>query len=162
MELDFRRSLPELRRDPKTGPRPASLPPGYGREKLVALPRDSRWVYVYWEMAPAKLTRILAEAAAAQPELHLALAETRKPVKELRCSLEAGCAWIEALPGETFFVELGLAGFGRPFTVLLRSEAFRLPWGDELRERTRPSLELPEELRRFKPPSPGSGPPRED
>ncbi|MBI5202402.1 MAG: DUF4912 domain-containing protein [Elusimicrobia bacterium] len=152
MDAEFRRSLPPLHPEPHAVPQPAGLPPGYGHEKLVALPRDSRWVWLYWEMAPAKLARILGQGKILQPELHLALAETRKPVKEQGCYLEASTAWIEALPGETFYVELGLADFGRPFTVLLRSEPFRMPWGDELRERTRPSLELPDELKRVKPP----------
>lgn len=155
MSVDaFRRSLPPLARDPRPSGAPASLPPAYGREKLTAVVRDPNRVWLYWELSPAKLSQLAKQAAKAKPELHLVQAETRRPLKEAACDLSAGSAWLDALPGETYLAELGLADFGRPFTVLLRSEAFRLPWGEALRERRRPSLDLPEELRRFRPPKP--------
>lgn len=149
---DFRPSLAPLALEPSAPGPPQGLPPAYGREKLVAVPRDSRWVWVYWELAPSKLAEIAQTAGVARPELHLVRAETRRPVQESRCALEVGSVWIQTLPGETYYAELGLASFGRPFRTLLRSQEFRMPWGASLHERTRSTLQLPEGLQHFKPP----------
>lgn len=129
------------------------LPPGWGREKLIGVPRDPQRVWLYWELSPSKLAELSRTAGGAKPELHLVLADTRKPASETPCALEAGQAWLAVLPGTAYRAELGLAEFGRPFRVLLRSEPFRTPWGTELRDRDRPALELPPELRRFAPPA---------
>lgn len=128
------------------------LPPAWGREKLVGLARDAARVFLYWELSPSKVAELSRVAGGALPQIHLVYEETRKPALETPCSLEAGSAWVAALPGTAYYAELGLAEFGRPFRVLLRSQPFRTPWGTELRDRERPRLELPPELRRFAPP----------
>ncbi|MBI4425500.1 MAG: DUF4912 domain-containing protein [Elusimicrobia bacterium] len=149
---DFRLSLAPLAAEPPLAGPPPGMPPAYGREKLEAVVRDSRSLWLYWELSPSKIAEIAQVPGDWRAQIHLVLAETRQPAEEATCELERGRAWLQALPGGRYYAELGLAVFGRPFRTLLRSGEFRMPWGEALHARAHSTLELPEELRRFKPP----------
>lgn len=129
------------------------LPTAWGRDKLVALPRSPQELWLYWELSASKVDEALRAGGSPRAELHLRYADGGRHAAELPCDLAAGRALLRApTAGRSYYAELGLKRLGRPFALLLRSNEVLLPHGRPEPAGREDALELPEELRRFRPP----------
>lgn len=121
-----------------TGPRPLDedyvLPSRYGRDRLVLMARDPRWIYAYWEMAHEKYRDMfkdrLPEWSLSRPVLRLYdLSEGVQGVKAMDVALSDDADnWYVRVdrPHHRFVAEIGRAISGK-FVPFLRSNEVSLP-----------------------------------
>lgn len=105
------------------------LPESYGRDRLVLIPRDPEWVFIYWEMSD-NTYRAAMNDLSGRPILRLRLeskgAESVRDVEVM--DLMKGRYYARALGDEmTVWAELGLRGSEGGFQTLLRSQKARMP-----------------------------------
>jgi len=110
------------------------LPRKYGKDKLILLVRDPRWIFAYWEVTPGKENHVRAEGGKdldnAQCVLRIYDCEGKKIISsfDLQIHLSAR-SWYIHLPaaGRTWRAELGFIGRSGRFYTLLRSNAVTTP-----------------------------------
>lgn len=107
--------------EPETAPAPAvGLPQSYGRDRLAALPRDPRCIWLYWELA----------GASGEAELRLFYAETRHPAVKAACRVENASHYLEVpVSGRSYYAELWTLDAGGRWRSRLRSNVVCVPFG---------------------------------
>jgi len=147
------------------------LPPSYGEDALVALPRDPRTLFVYWDHAGETLRRAFEGLEGARPELWIFAREPDGSLSRLRVvefALESRSYYLHDLePGRAYEVEIHLVDrHGQERFVPPRSNPMSLPgagpsalvddrfmrilWGEPLQRllrEPRAGLPFPEDLR---------------
>lgn len=121
-------SPPDLQAKPVSA---LGLPPSYGSEKLVALPKDPHWIWLYWELDKNKPGEIGASGAQKpQPVIRLLFAQSDQAACEVATDLEARNYYLKApISGQSYYAELGLKRSGTSFTPWLRSNVVTVPYG---------------------------------
>lgn len=120
-------------------PEPGDLPAAYGVDRLVLLPRDPWWVFVFWEIAPATrdaaCTALGAEAAGARPMLRLydvTFVDPRGSNASLSFDVEVPTgveSWYVNVgrPAASYCAEVGLRTAAGRFLPLVRSNVVATP-----------------------------------
>ncbi|MFN8543225.1 MAG: DUF4912 domain-containing protein [Candidatus Binatia bacterium] len=123
---------------PRPVPRPVieretgTLPAAYGRDRLVALPRDPWTIFVYWELAPTTrvtaLRRLEAEAEGAREVLRVYDGGDATASTDVELTPGAESAYVTvSRPGATFGVELGVRTVSGRFVPLLPAASVTTP-----------------------------------
>jgi len=114
-------SLPASRSTPASGRGLGDLPPGYGEDALVGLPRDPRTLFFYWDHASQTLEDAFRGLEA--PRAQLWLFERRgegdwQPCRTVELALESRSHYVHELdPGHTYRADIrvvGRSGEARP------------------------------------------------
>jgi hypothetical protein len=125
------RSAPHPATADLAGERLGELPGGYGEDALVALPRDTRSLYLYWDHAPATLQR--AFGGLDRPRVQLRLFSRREAgwdrVRVVELALESRGHYFHDLePGRQYRAELhAVDGAGRERSLGPASTEVSLP-----------------------------------
>lgn len=110
---------------------PGELPHSYGRDRLVILARDPRWIYAYWELSRVKDERLLNAAKVLRvydvSRIVFTGANARR-FFDVEIPGETDNWYIDTGdPGRSWCVELGARGPDRRFIPLLRSNTITAP-----------------------------------
>jgi hypothetical protein len=114
----------------------------YGETKIALLPRDTRWIYAYWEIAEAKkeeVRRKRGEEIFSRGSLTLRFYDVtdivfndRNAHKQFDVKVYSEIGnWYFQVPesGRTYLSDIGLLTAGGEFITLARSNAVSLPQG---------------------------------
>lgn len=118
------------------------IPELYGEDVMTVLSRDPHWVFVYWDLSPAKLktaSEIFSAGRTGTPKFTLRLQTSsvkkkKKPslpvIKDLEVPAIAR-SWYLNIDDNTkeYILELGIKSKDGKFSVLLSSKSFVLPAG---------------------------------
>ena len=120
-------------------PEPGDLPPAYGVDRLVLVPRDPWWIFVFWEVAPstreAAITALGAEADEARPMLRVydvSFVDPRGSNTSLSFDVEVPSevqSWYVNVgrPAASYCAEVGLRTTSGHFLPLVRSNVIATP-----------------------------------
>ncbi|MDH5764063.1 MAG: DUF4912 domain-containing protein [Nitrospinota bacterium] len=126
------------RRKPSPSNPPAiQLPDHYGDHRLVALPRDPNWAYVYWDLNPKRVRELLKGAGQTPGKARWMLrvySAALHPVQEkghyfdVDINLQGGNYYLNlSRPGARFIVEIGLIDTSGLFWPTAQSNPVILP-----------------------------------
>lgn len=129
-----------LRKAPEPSPpEPRELPSGYGDDRIVLMVRDPYWVFVYWEITPARLREAQVSAGLGRQEASMALRLYRvtgqgddgariHSIVDIEITGGAHNWYINVPhPDCSYCVEIGLAGGEGCFVPLARSNVVTTP-----------------------------------
>ena len=113
------------------------LPDSYGKDRIVAMPRDPYWVHVYWEITEGAISGALKSLGRAQQNARRILrvyssdaegAGAERVLFDIFLTPEARNWYINVGgPGRTYRVDLGLLTAGGKFVCLMRSNVVSTP-----------------------------------
>ncbi|HND63582.1 MAG TPA: DUF4912 domain-containing protein [Elusimicrobiota bacterium] len=121
---------------PATPPQTGPLPRDYGTTRLVLLPRDPRWMYCYWEVAPYTWEEVRRQfgpdVSRGRPVLRLHAEHGGKHTAfDVDVNLEARNWYVYSPRGDgQWHAELGLILPDGRFVLLAISNKIRLPAGE--------------------------------
>jgi hypothetical protein len=108
------------------------LPPNYARTCVILMPRDTSWMFCYWEVQPQVLQDNFSHAVIRVYEFNPSLSNGagERYAFEISVPLESRSWYINTgEPGRAWCVELGLVTPDGRFILLARSNRIRLPRG---------------------------------
>lgn len=133
------RKRPARRADLRSAPRPAlgNIPWGYGQNRVTALARDPRWIFVYWEVTDEALARARADARAPHAGCTLRVYDTTHRLFDGANANRSFDVPVDRAannhylcvnaPGSVFHVDIGVKGPGGEFATIARSGAVETP-----------------------------------
>jgi len=107
-----------------------NLPGGYAEDRLVMVPRDPDWIFIYWELTDDTYQRAERQASGGSLVLRLYTEEGAHWTKVVDVPVEStGSRYYARAPSQDVFLvaELGLQGQGQRYAMMLRSERTRIP-----------------------------------
>lgn len=106
------------------------LPASYAEDRLVLVPRDPEWVFIYWELSDASYRRALALVPGGRVVLRLYVEQDSGTTGVSEQDVGAGSrrVYARARGGDrAMMAELGLRGGGDVFVTMVRSERAHVP-----------------------------------
>jgi hypothetical protein len=106
------------------------LPASYGEDRLVLVPRDPEWVFIYWELSEASYRRALALVPGGRVVLRLYVEQDSGATGVSEQDVGAGGrrVYARARGGDrAMMAELGLRGRGDVFVTMVRSGRTPIP-----------------------------------
>lgn len=106
------------------------LPASYAEDRLVLVPRDPEWVFIYWELSEASYRRALALVPGGRVVLRLYVEQESGTTGVSEQDVGAGSrrVYARARGGDrAMMAELGLRGGGDVFVTMVRSERAHVP-----------------------------------
>jgi hypothetical protein len=106
------------------------LPVSYAEDRLVLVPRDPEWVFIYWELSDASYRRALALVPGGRVVLRLYVEQESGTTGVSEQDVGAGSrrVYARARGGDrAMMAELGLRGGGDVFVTMVRSDRTRIP-----------------------------------
>jgi len=106
------------------------LPASYAEDRLVLVPRDPEWVFIYWELSEASYRRALALVPDGRIVLRLYVeqASGATGVSEQDVATGSRRVYARARGGDrSMMAELGLRGVGNVFVTMVRSARTHMP-----------------------------------
>ncbi|HEY3323141.1 MAG TPA: DUF4912 domain-containing protein [Planctomycetota bacterium] len=114
--------------------RGAPIPDHYGMDRLVAMPRDAEWVYVYWELKGGSLDRLRFNCSAevidnARWILRVQSLSARGEATQrlVDVDLRASNWYLKAAPGWRLKIELGFVNAHGEFVLVLTANEIGMP-----------------------------------
>jgi len=107
-----------------------NLPGAYAEDRLVMVPRDPDWIFIYWELTDETYQRAAQQAAGGAMVLRLYTEDGSKWVEVADVPVEStGSRYYAHAPSQDVFLvaELGLQAQGGRYALMLRSERTRIP-----------------------------------
>lgn len=107
-----------------------TLPGSYGEDRLVLVPRDPEWVFIYWELSDASYRRALALVPGGRVVLRLYVEQESGHTGVSEQDVGAGSrrVYARARGGDrAMMAELGLRGRGDVFVTMVRSDRTSIP-----------------------------------
>lgn len=96
------------------------LPKSYGQDRLVALPRDPRTIWLYWELRNER----------GNSEVRLYFAKDGRFASKASCRIENGNYYLQVPEsGQSYYAEMESAGYGQGRNLLLKSNVVKVPYG---------------------------------
>lgn len=111
-------------------PEVQELPACYGQDRLAVIPRDSRWVFVYWELTEASYARARRLVGNGRLVLRLWLRNGSETPRMMEFPVpKGGSRYFAEVGGEHTFVvaELGMVGPGGEYCSMARSRETQMP-----------------------------------
>ena len=111
--------------------RGSTIPDNYGLDRLVVLPRDPQWLYVYWELQGGALDRLRFHHSAeiidnARWVLRVRAANESRPTF-VDVDMRIGQWYLHVLPATTFIIEMGLINQNGVFVEVLKAREASTP-----------------------------------
>jgi uncharacterized protein len=111
--------------------RGSPIPENYGLDRLVVLPRDPNWIYVYWELKGGGLDRLRFQHSAEIIDNSRWVLRV-KPTKELRdyvvdIDLRVGQWYLKVSPDSRLIVDLGFINHQGDFICVLQGNETATP-----------------------------------
>jgi len=107
---------------------PSAIPPAYGIDRVVAMPRSPQYLFVYWELSGPKSEQWRAKDPDCQ--WYLRVTETVSGWRsDVRVDPEAANFYLKVKAGGRYVVELGVMA-GSTFHPVCRSRDRELPTGE--------------------------------
>ncbi len=106
------------------------LPTSYGEDRLILVPRDPEWMFIYWELSDASYRRALALVPGGRVVLRLYVEQGSGATGVSEQDVGAGNrrVYARARGGDrAMTAELGLRGRGNVFVTMVRSERTYIP-----------------------------------
>jgi uncharacterized protein len=109
------------------------IPHNYGKDKIVLLVRDPRWVHAYWELTENKyneVRQILGEAINTSREILRVYDTTQDPWRSFDITVFCSArSWYVNIPnpGSTYLVEIGYLTADGRFIMMARSNSVTTP-----------------------------------
>ena len=111
--------------------RGSTIPENYGLDRLVILPRDAHWLYVYWELQGGALDRLRFHHSAeiidnARWVLRVRTASENASVY-VDVDMRIGQWYLHVSPATTFSIDMGLIDHQGNFLEVLRGNTVATP-----------------------------------
>jgi len=115
--------------------RGSTMPEHYGMDRVRAMPRDSEWVFVYWELKGGALDRLRFQLSADIIDNSRWVLRVRTPVRgeglsgdfmvdiDLRC----GKWYLKVAPGTAMIVDLGFVDSNGDFVLVVHGNELATP-----------------------------------
>ena len=108
-----------------------TLPSTYAEDRLVLVPRDPEWVFIYWELTDATYRRVAEAVPDGRPVLRLTMEGVAGAtvVRDFDVTGGPGRYYARSSGGAVSFMtaELALRGTGDAYSAMVRSQRTRLP-----------------------------------
>jgi hypothetical protein len=111
--------------------RGSTIPDNYGLDRLVSLPRDAHWIYVYWELHGGAIDRLRFHHSAefidnARWVLRVRPVNISTPTY-IDVDMRIGQWYLHAVPGTRFAIDMGLFDQQGQFVEVLRGNEVATP-----------------------------------